>query len=733
MRRALLTALPFLAIGVLAAAYLDSVRADKERQYLAQSTAFLSTAYAASIQTYSLATQTVYNEVVARPDILRLFAQGAAAGGAARDVARGALYRALYPAYRNLVRNNVRQFHFVLADGTSYLRMHQPDRAGDLVTDVRPSLRMAIAENRPVQGFEAGKILSGFRFAYPIAHQGVTIGGVEISVSFTAIQQAMAALDPGREYAFVVRREVVAPALFEGQHHLYTESSLHPDFWTEDPLPELYPSPPVLSAATRAADASLRADPAVRRAMTAGETFTMGTQAGGRNLAVSFVPVHDLAGRLAGYVISYAPTEMLAVFRQEFRVALIAVAVVLAATFLLVYRLLRQRSLLARQRNRLDIITQTMADGLYVLDEAGLTTFINEPGARMVGFRPDEVLGRPIHDLVHAHARSDGLPLHDCPIFQTVRSGVAYRGEELFMDKAGARFPVEVTSVPLVEHGRVTGVVTVFRDITQRKARDQERERIITALQRSHEEMSRLSEVTAHHLQEPVRRLVSFAQLLRRRLAARADGGADEGTGITFTSLEAEALHMRDLIRDVQIYLAAGQPARDETVLDPAAVANEEITQRSALLESIGARATVEPMPPVRVERRRLRRVLDVLLDNAIRFRHPERPLRVTVTARREGGRVIFRVSDNGPGIPAEFRERVFRLFERLHPESDTRGTGIGLSIVRRIVESSGGGVLIEECPGGGTCVIFDLPAAEAIEPADGAATPVTTREGAHA
>ncbi|WP_343864322.1 ATP-binding protein [Caenispirillum bisanense] len=729
MRRAAVTVLPFLLAGLLAALFLDYVRADKERQYLAQYTEFLSTAYSASIQMYSLATQTVYQEVVARDDILALLAEGAASTGEARALARGRLYRALYPAYLNLVENNVRQFHFVLADGTSYLRMHQPDRAGDEVLSVRPALRLANAERRPVQAFEAGKIMSGFRFAYPIAYHGQHLGAVEISISFQAIREAMAALDPAREYDFVVRRAVVASVLFDGQEQLYTESAIHPEFWVEDPLPELFPDVPDLSPLSGAANLSLRDDDGVQQAMNSGDTFTVGARAQGRDVAVSFVPVRDLTGELAGYVISYTPTEILAVFRREFQVALLVVTLVLALTFALVCRLLRQRAALAQERNRLEVITQTMADGLYVLDAEGRATFINAAGTGLIGYGAGEVLGRSIHDLIHGHAVSGGLPLEDCPIFRTVRSGQAYQGEEVFVGKSGRSFPTEVKSVPLVENGAVRGTVTVFRDITAQKARERERESIIAALRHSNEEMSRLAEVMAHHLQEPVRRVVTFAHLLRRRIGETCTG-AEETHGVTFAKLEAEAMQMRSLIRDVEIYLAAGQPPRQVERVDARAVAEEELAHRAADLEAVGAEATVGDLPAVNFDRRRLRCIFEALIDNAIRYHRPDRPLRLSIDARMDGDRVVFRVADNGHGIPPEFRERVFRLFERLHPDPGSRSTGIGLSLVRRLIECGGGNVDVAAAAEGGAAVVFDIAAAD---PAPAQAEAVATAATADA
>ena len=232
-----------------------------------------------------------------------------------------------------------------------------------------------------------------------------------------------------------------------------------------------------------------------------------------------------------------------------------------------------------------------------------------------------------------------------------------------------------------------------------------ERQKAQTALERAHTELQRFAEVTAHHLQEPARRLGSYAQRLTEQLAGRFD---DEETTLALGFIGQQSRRLQNLLRDVQLYLAADQPRGPVAVLDPRAALNQVLKRLQARLQAAGAEVVIAELPPVWLDAPRLNDVWTVLLDNALRHRHPDRSLRLDIAGEPVGGKIRYRVSDNGPGIAPQYRERVFRVFERL--ASTGEGTGIGLAIVRRITESTGGRIGIEETPGGGCTVWFELP-----------------------
>lgn len=232
-------------------------------------------------------------------------------------------------------------------------------------------------------------------------------------------------------------------------------------------------------------------------------------------------------------------------------------------------------------------------------------------------------------------------------------------------------------------------------------------------LANSNAELQRFAEIAAHHLQEPARRLVSYAQRLQTRLSTEQ---LDEDARTSLEYIQQQAKRQQSLVRDVQRYLAAGQ-ARGELVVtsDCDTVLREVLAGLHARIEQSGAQLQVESLPRVNLDPPRLAVLFTNLLGNALHHAQPGHPLKITVRGeggdRGGNGKVRCRVSDNGRGIAPEYRERVFRVFERL--SSTGEGTGVGLAIVRRTVESVGGRVWIEETPGGGCTVNFELPTGE--------------------
>ena len=223
------------------------------------------------------------------------------------------------------------------------------------------------------------------------------------------------------------------------------------------------------------------------------------------------------------------------------------------------------------------------------------------------------------------------------------------------------------------------------------------------------QDLQRFAEVTAHHLQEPARRLASYADRLNTQLASHT---MDADTQLSLDFIGQQARHMKKLLGDTERYLSADQPRGEIGNIDVNATIKRVLNHLQARIAQSGATVTIGALLPVRIDAPRLTDLFEVALDNALQFAGttaPATPLQITVESAQFGTQVRFQVSDNGPGIEAQYRERVFRVFERL--SSSGEGTGIGLAIVRRIAESCGGRAWMEEAPGSGCRLVFELPA----------------------
>jgi len=186
-----------------------------------------------------------------------------------------------------------------------------------------------------------------------------------------------------------------------------------------------------------------------------------------------------------------------------------------------------------------------------------------------------------------------------------------------------------------------------------------------------------------------------------------------EEAGVALGFITEGAIRLRSLIRDVQLYLGLKQLPPASEPCDTEAAFEAARHQLAERLVDCGAVVDKSNLPPTWIAKARLTDVFRLLLDNAIQYRRQDRGLHITVTAERHDGRILLRIVDNGIGIAPEYRDRVFRVFERLHSNREAAGTGIGLALTRKIVELAEGSAWIESGEDGGTCVCLSLPATQ--------------------
>jgi PAS domain S-box-containing protein len=350
------------------------------------------------------------------------------------------------------------------------------------------------------------------------------------------------------------------------------------------------------------------------------------------------------------------------------------------------------------QRRLTSEVFASALEGIIVTDHDGRIITANDAMCDITGYGRDELLGQTV-----GLFRSD---VHDASYFKemwhTLERTGRWQGEIWNRRKSGEVFPEWLSVSKMVDPRQGDSrFIAVYTDISAQK--DAERR-----LQATNVELVRLAEIMAHHLQEPARRLVTFAKRLSAALAGKGLG-EDETMSLTF--IEQQASRLRALIRDIQLYLAADQPMGEVELQSPSEVARKAVATRAKELAEMGATVEVEPqMPMVVLDRRRLADIFLILLDNAIRYGRGDGPLRIRISARGTGAMVVLRFADNGPGIDPRFRERAFQVFERLHHQAGDDSTGIGLAVVRRIVEHGRGRAWIEETQGGGATVALELP-----------------------
>jgi len=278
---------------------------------------------------------------------------------------------------------------------------------------------------------------------------------------------------------------------------------------------------------------------------------------------------------------------------------------------------------------------------------------------------------------------------------EILRTGESVRGERGLLTQGRV---LDLYSFRLEdETNRRIGVI--FTDVTARKRAEAD-------LLRANQDLEQFAYSASHDLQEPLRSVKIYSELLVQQLGDKLEG--DTRDFLTFVSSGATRMEM--LVRDLLAYTKAGQLDRPETPEDANAVLKGVLANLDSAIRESGAKVMAEPLPSLRVHATQLQQLFQNLVGNAIKYRRPDTPPVIKVSARRDRENWLFSVSDNGLGIEAQYKERIFGLFKRLHTGDEYAGTGIGLAICQRIVERYHGSIWVESEPGKGSTFNFTLP-----------------------
>ncbi len=260
----------------------------------------------------------------------------------------------------------------------------------------------------------------------------------------------------------------------------------------------------------------------------------------------------------------------------------------------------------------------------------------------------------------------------------------------------------------LILKNEILGHTRLAVEVAERRRTEADLRQALADVARSNAELEQFAYVASHDLQEPLRMVTSYLQLLQRRYGDRLDVDAREFIGFAVDG----ACRMRQLILDLLTFSRVGTRAEPPARVACAEVLDEVLTILAPAVAEAGARVDLGPLPEVWADRGQLVQLFQNLVGNALKFR-AEAPPVVRVSARRDGAEWVFSVADNGIGIEAEHQERIFQMFQRLHGADRYSGTGIGLALVKKIAERHGGKLWVESAPGQGATFSFTLPVAE--------------------
>jgi PAS domain S-box-containing protein len=348
----------------------------------------------------------------------------------------------------------------------------------------------------------------------------------------------------------------------------------------------------------------------------------------------------------------------------------------------------------AASRQLAAIVTATH-DAVYAQSLDGVIKSWNPAAEALYGYHAAEAIGSRMDRLVAPERNGEAKEL----LARALTGERIEQHETVHVDRDGRRLEISLSLSPLpgADDGEFLGAAVVAQDISVRK-------RAVAELERSNTELQQFAYVASHDLSEPLRAISGFAQLLARRY----EGSFDEDADRWLTNVTDGAERMRTLIDALLAYSRIGTtPERRETV-DVGAVVADALEDLGPAIQEAGATITVGELPTVTADPTRLGQVFQNLLSNALKFRGATPP-RVEVTAAREPGLWRFSVTDDGLGVDARYRERIFEIFRRLNHRRDFPGTGIGLAICRRIVEDHGGTIEVRDRVGAGSEFTFTV------------------------
>lgn len=353
-------------------------------------------------------------------------------------------------------------------------------------------------------------------------------------------------------------------------------------------------------------------------------------------------------------------------------------------------------------------IISISADAIVTVNEEQRIILYNQGAEKIFGYSRDEVVGGPLEVLIpeqhRAHHHEQVRAFGEGPV---AARRMGERGRITGRRKNGEIFPADA-SISKLEIGGKRIYTAVLRDVTDRVRAEDELARQAMELARSNADLEQFAYVASHDLQEPLRMVASYTQLLARRYRGKLDEDADEFIGFAVDGVN----RMQALINDLLAYSRVGSRGDNLEATNMNELFDRVLLSLGPAIEETGATVAREDLPVIRADPGQMAQVLQNLIANAMKFRKPDVVPNVSVSARRDPEGWVFSVADNGIGIAAEYADRIFVLFQRLHSRDEYSGTGIGLAICKKIVERHGGRIWFDSEPGRGTTFHFLIPEA---------------------
>jgi PAS domain S-box-containing protein len=350
-------------------------------------------------------------------------------------------------------------------------------------------------------------------------------------------------------------------------------------------------------------------------------------------------------------------------------------------------------------------LLEAAPDAMVVVNVAGEIVLLNLQAEHQFGYRRDELVGQKVTNIIPdgfaERLVADSTRSAAEALAQHIGTGIELSGRR----KDGSEFPIEIMLSPLASADGIL-VTAAVRDISERKSAERKLIHAVEELKRSNDELEHYAYVASHDLQEPLRMVASYTQLLAKRYKGRLDSDADE-----FIAFAVDGSNrMQRLIQDLLAFSRAGADRKVAGSVSSEAALQGALLNLQAMIEESDAVVTHDSLPAVIIDDTILTQIFQNLIGNAIKYRGADAPHVHVSAAINADNAWIFSVSDNGMGIDPKYFDRIFVLFQRLHGRNEFSGTGIGLAICKKVLERIGGRIWVESQPGNGSTFHFAVP-----------------------
>jgi len=362
---------------------------------------------------------------------------------------------------------------------------------------------------------------------------------------------------------------------------------------------------------------------------------------------------------------------------------------------------------LAQMEARYRGLLEAAPDAMVVVNQGGEIVLLNVQAEQQFGYHRDELVGQQVKNIIPEgfaeRLIADGTRTAAEALAQEIGTGIELSARR----KDGSEFPIEIMLSPL-ENADGILVTAAIRDITARKTAEAHLLKKVVELNRSNEELGQFAYIASHDLQEPLRMVASYTQLLSRRYKGKLDSDADEFIAFAVDG----ASRMQRLIQDLLTYSRVGTQGGDLLEISSEDALEHALRNLDGAIHDSSALVTHDPLPAVFADQSQLVQLFQNLVGNAIKYQGPGIP-QVHISAKSSKTKSVFSVHDNGLGIDPQYFDRIFGMFQRLHRREEFAGTGIGLAICKRIVERHGSSISVESQLGQGSTFSFALARGE--------------------